>query len=454
MTPTVPAGATMALRGATLTFAADPFVVPSRDALRHEPDALIVCAEGRIVACGPAAEWLPALPAGVPVTRYGNALIVPGFIDTHVHYPQLPVIAAFGRTLLDWLDDYTYVAEQRFADPAFAAVAAEAFLDEALRHGTTTAMVYGTVHAGSTDAFFAAAHARGLRMIAGKLLMDRHAPTALTDTAQSGYDDSKALIERWHGRGRLGYAVTPRFAPTSTPAQLDAAGALLREHPGVWLQTHLAENHDEIAWVARLFPAARDYLDVYARHGLVGRRSVFGHGIHLAEDAWRRLHEAGAAIAHCPTSNTFLGSGLFRLRDARRASRPVHVGLATDVGGGTTLSMLATMGEAYKVARMAGAPLDAAQLLWLATAGAAQALDLDGVAGTLAPGADADFAVLDLDATPLLRFRMPFCRDVHEQLAVLTFAGDDRVIRATWSGGRCVHDRDASSSRPAAAAVR
>ena len=451
MTPTTPAGATMALRGATLTFTADPFVVPSRDALRHEPDALIVCAEGRIVACGPAAEWLPALPAGVPVTRYDNALIVPGFIDTHVHYPQLPVIAAFGRTLLDWLDDYTYVAEQRFADPAFATVAAEAFLDEALRHGTTTAMVYGTVHAGSTDAFFTAADARGLRMIAGKLLMDRHAPTALTDTAQSGYDDSKALIERWHGRGRLGYAVTPRFAPTSTPAQLDAAGALLREHPGVWLQTHLAENHDEIAWVARLFPAARDYLDVYARHGLVGRRSVFGHGIHLAEDAWRRLHEAGAAIAHCPTSNTFLGSGLFRLRDARRTSRPVHVGLATDVGGGTTLSMLATMGEAYKVARMAGAPLDAAQLLWLATAGAAQALDLDGVAGTLAPGADADFAVLDLDATPLLRFRMPFCRDVHEQLAVLTLAGDDRAVRATWSGGRCVHDRDAPSSRPAAA---
>jgi len=451
MTPTTLAGATTALRGATLTFTADPFIVPSRDALRHDPDALIVCAEGRIVAVGPAAEWLPALPPGVPVTRYDSALIVPGFIDTHVHYPQLPVIAAFGRTLLDWLDDYTYVAEQRFADPAFAAVAAEAFLDEALRQGTTTAMVYGTVHAGSTDAFFAAAHARGLRMIAGKLLMDRHAPAALTDTVQSGYDDSKALIDRWHGRGRLGYAVTPRFAPTSTPAQLAAAGALLREHPGVWLQTHLAENHDEIAWVARLFPAARDYLDVYARHGLVGRRSVFGHGIHLAEDAWRRLHEAGAAIAHCPTSNTFLGSGLFRLRDARRASRPVHVGLATDVGGGTTLSMLATMGEAYKVARMAGAPLDAAQLLWLATAGAAQALDLDGVTGTLAPGADADFAVLDLDATPLLRFRMPFCRDVHEQLAVLTLAGDDRAIRATWSGGRCVHDRDAPSSRPAAA---
>jgi len=442
------AGATAALRGAALTFAADPFLVPSHDALRHEPDALVVLAEGRIVAFGPAAEWLPALPPGTPVTRYDRALIVPGFIDTHVHYPQLPVVAAYGKTLLEWLDDYTYVAEQRFADPAFAAHVAEAFLDQSLAHGTTTAMVYGTVHAASVDAFFAAAGRRGLRMIAGKVLMDRHAPASLTDTAQSGYDDSRALIGRWHGRGRLGYAITPRFAPTSTPAQLDAAGALLREHPGVWLQTHLAENHDEIAWVARLFPGARDYLDVYARHGLVGRRSVFGHGIHLAEDAWRRLHEAGAAIAHCPTSNTFLGSGLFRLREARRASRPVRVGLATDVGGGTTLSMLATMGEAYKVARMAGAPVDAAQLLWLATEGAAQALDLGGIIGTLAPGADADIAVLDLDATPLLRFRMPFCRDVHEQLAVLTLAGDDRAVRAVWSGGRRVHDRGGAASWP------
>ena len=454
MTAPEVAGATAAVRGAALTFSADPFVVPSRDALHHEQDALLVCAQGRIVAFGPAADWLPMLPPTVPVTRYDNALIVPGFIDTHVHYPQLPVIAAFGKTLLDWLDDYTYVAEQRYADPAFAATAAEAFLDEALRHGTTSAMVYGTVHAASTDAFFAAAHARGLRMMAGKLMMDRHAPASLTDTAQSGYDDSKALIARWHGRGRLGYAVTPRFAPTSTPAQLEAAGALLREHPGVWLQTHLAENHEEIAWVARLFPSARDYLDVYARHGLVGRRSVFGHGIHLAEDAWRRLHEAGAAIAHCPTSNTFLGSGLFRLRDARRAARPVHVGLATDVGGGTTLSMLATMGEAYKVARMAGAPVDAGQLLWLATAGAAQALDLEGVVGTLAPGGDADFAVLDLGATPLMRFRMPFCRDVHEQLAVLALAGDDRAVRATWSGGRCVHDRDVPASGAARAGLR
>jgi guanine deaminase len=431
-----------AIRGAALSFASDPFVAASGEALRHLADALVVIRDGRISAFGSAPELLPMLPPGTPVTRYDNALIIPGFIDAHVHYPQLPIIGAFGKSLLDWLADYTFVAEQRFADAAFAATAAEVYLDECLRQGITTAAVYCTVHPVSVDAFFSAAQARGLRMIAGKALMDRNAPAALTDTAQSGYDDSKALIERWHGRGRLAYALTPRFAPACTAEQLAAAGALLGEYPGVYVQTHLAETLEEIAWVSRLFPDAADYLDVYARNGLVGRRSVFGHGIHLGESAWQRLSDAGAAIAHCPTSNNFLGSGHFRIADAKRAARPVHVALATDVGGGTTLSMLATMNEAYKVARQSGSVLTAAQALWLATRGAAQALDLDGVIGGLEAGHEADIAVLDLAATPLLRYRMPFCNSVDEMLAVLMMLGDDRAIRATWVGGRLAHQRD------------
>jgi guanine deaminase len=271
--------------------------------------------------------------------------------------------------------------------------------------------------------------------------MDRHAPATLADTAQSGYDESKALIVRWHGRGRLAYAVTPRFAPTSSPEQLAAAGALVREHPGVYVQTHLAETTDEVAWVRRLYPETADYLDVYARHGLVGRRSVFGHCIHLPESAWQRLFEAGAAVAHCPTSNNFLGSGHFRMGDAKRAPRPVRVALGTDVGGGTTLSMLATMNEAYKVARHTGFALTAAQALWLATRGAAQALDLDGTIGALAPGYDADLVVLDLGATPLLEYRMPFCDSVEETLAVMMTLGDDRAIRATYVAGALAYER-------------
>ncbi|MBK7744534.1 MAG: guanine deaminase [Betaproteobacteria bacterium] len=430
-----------ALRGAALSFDDDPFAVPAAAALRHETDAAVVIRDGCIEAFGPAARLLPTLPDDLPVTRYDNALILPGFIDAHVHYAQLPIVAAFGKSLLDWLEHYTFVVEQRFADPAFAAATAEAFLDECLRQGVTTAAVYGTVHPQSVTAFFAAAQGRGLRMIAGKVWMDRNAPPALQDTAQSAYDDSKALIERWHGRGRLAYAVTPRFAATSSPEQLAAAGALLAAHPDVYLQTHLAETQDELAWVRRLYPEAVDYLDVYARHGLVGRRSVFGHGIHLPEDGWQRLHDAGAAVAHCPTSNNFLGSGHFRMADAKRAGRAVRVALATDVGGGTTLSMFATMNEAYKVARHAGFALSPAQAFWLVTRGAAQALDLDGRIGALAPGNDADLVVLDLAATPLLSWRIPFCESIEDVLAVLMMLGDDRLVAATYAGGRLVHRR-------------
>ncbi|HZP67746.1 MAG TPA: guanine deaminase, partial [Rudaea sp.] len=283
--------------------------------------------------------------------------------------------------------------------------------------------------------------ARGMRMIAGKVLMDRHAPAPLLERAVDGYHASKALIARWHGKDRLAYAVTPRFAPTSTPEQLAMAGALLAEHPGTYLQTHLAETRDEVSWVAKLFADCSDYLEVYEKHGLVQARAVFGHGVHLDDSAWQRLHAAGAAVAHCPTSNNFLGSGHFRVREAVRHDRPVHLALGTDVGAGTTLSMLATMGEAYKVARHTGSALSPTQALWLATAGGARALDLAGTLGALAPGHDADVTVLDLSPTPLIAYRMQFCESIDDALGVLMMLGDDRAVRATYVAGRLAHRR-------------
>ena len=439
---TVQGSGLKSLRAAALSFAGDPFLLPADETLHYESDALVVMRDGRITAFGSASMLLPTLPHGAEIIRYDDALIVPGFIDAHVHYAQLSVIGAFGGTLLEWLTQHAYRVEQRFSDPIVARTTANEFLDECLRQGITTAMVYGTVHAVSVDAFFAAAEQRAMRMIAGKVLMDRNAPPALLDTAQSGYDDSKALIARWNGRGRLGYAVTPRFAPSSTPEQLASAGALLQEHHDLYLQTHLAETTDESAWVRALYPDVRDYLGVYERYGLVGRRSVFGHGIYLEEAAWQRLFDAGAAVAHCPTSNNFLGTGHFHMAKAKRAPRPVRVALATDVGGGTTLSMLGTMNEAYKVARHTGFALTAAQALWLVTGGAAEALDLTGCVGGLEAGHDADLVVLDLAATPLIRYRMGFCAGVEEALAVLMTLGDDRAIRATYVAGRLAHRRD------------
>jgi guanine deaminase len=436
-----------ALRGAFLSYRGDPFERGVRATRVYEPDGVVAIADGRILAAGPAPATLRALPPGTPVERLPRAtLLLPGFVDCHVHYPQVPVIASHGTQLLDWLTRYTFPAEKRFGDRRHARAAAKVFFDETLSRGTTTAAVFCTVHPESADAFFAEASRRGVRAIGGKLLMDRHAPRGLTDTARRGYDESKALIGRWHGRGRLGYAISPRFAPTSSPAQLEAAGALWREHPGCWMQTHLAENASEVAWVRGLFPEARDYVDVYARHGLVGRRAVFGHGLHLCEREFAALSKAGAAIAHCPTSNLFLGSGLFRWPRAKKASRPVHVGLATDVGGGTSLSMLHTMAEAYKVAQLGGTTLSPDHAFYLATRGGAQALALDDRVGSIEPGKDADLVLLDLHSTSLIAHRMRAATDIADVLFVQMMMGDERAIRATYVAGRRVHDRDALSA--------
>ncbi len=431
-----------AIRGALVSFTGDPFDAGVAATRRYEPDGIVAMAGGRIVDCGNASDVMPRLPSGTTVLSYANALITAGFIDGHVHYPQIPVIGAGGKALLEWLQDFTYPMERRHADAEHAREVADVYFTENLRHGITTAAVYGTVHPTSVDVFFEEAQARGLRMIAGKVLMDRNAPADLLESAQQGYDESKALLRRWHGNGRLAYAITPRFAVTSSPAQLEAAGALKREYPDAYVQSHLSESTAEVARVRELFPGYTSYLDVYARFGLTGHRTIFGHGIHLGESELAFLHETGTSIAHCPTSNNFLGSGHFNLRAARRAERPVHVALATDLGGGTSFSMLRTMQAAYEVAQMCGYALPPSCALYLATRGAARALDLDDHIGNLETGREADVTVLDLRSTPLIDYRMNYARDFDEVLAIQMALGDDRAIRATYVAGRLVHRRD------------
>ncbi len=428
-----------AVRGAMLTFKADPFLGEEKDCLVYEPDALIVMERGKISAAGPPEALLPRLPENTPVTRYHDSLILPGFIDCHAHYPQTEIIASYGEQLIDWLNNYTFRAEQNYADKSHAAAAAEFFIAEQLRNGVTSAAVYCAVYPQSVDALFEEARKRDLRIIAGKVCMDRNAPEGLLDTPQRAYDDSKALIEKWHKKGRAAYAITPRFAPTSSPEQLEAVGALAREHPDVYIQSHVAENISETAWVKKLFPQAQSYTDVYAAAGLLRERAIYGHGIHLSEAEFALFSRSGAAIAHCPTSNFFLGSGCFNLKKAKEPKRPVRVGLATDLGAGTSFSMLQTMNEAYKAAQLNGYPLSAAQAFYLATRGAAEALRLEDKIGSIAPGMEADLTVLNLKSTPLIEYRMRYAKDLAEVLFIQMTLGDDRAVAAVYAAGRIVH---------------
>jgi guanine deaminase len=431
-----------ALRGTIVTCRDDPFLVDPTQAFAIEADGLVICRNGVIEAAGPASQHLGALPADC-VADYSGCLIAPGFVDTHVHYVQTGMVASYGQQLLDWLDRYAFPAEMAFSDGDHAAAMAKVFCDELLRNGTTTALVFCAVYPQSVDALFAEAERRGMRIIAGKVLMDRNAPQKLRDSAQRGYDESKALIARWHGRGRGLYAITPRFAGTSTPAQLDAAATLWREHPDVMVQTHIAENRREIEWTAELFPERKDYLDIYEHHGLTGRRAVLAHGVHLSEDELCRCHDSGSALAHCPTSNLFLGSGLFRIGDAKDPRRPVQVGLGTDIGGGTSFSLLATMGAAYEVAQLNGRSLSAVEAFYLATLGGARALALDDRIGAIAPGREADLVVLDPNATPLLALRNARADSTQDVLFALMILGDDRAVRATYLAGKPAYRRSA-----------
>jgi guanine deaminase len=405
-------------------------------AILHHPDGLLVVEEGLVVAFGAHADLAPRFP-DVPVESFRGGLIVPGFVDTHIHYPQTDRIAAHGAQLLEWLERHIFPAEAAFADRAHADEVAGFFLDELLRNGTTSALVFATVHAQSVDALFEAALARDMRIVSGKVLMDL-GPESLRDSVEGGRDDSEALIARWRGRGRLGYAVTPRFALTSSDDQLAAAGDLVAAHPDVLMHTHIAENVGEIAAVAERFPTARDYLDVYDRFGLVGPRSVFAHCVHLDDRALARMAETGSSIAFCPTSNLFLGSGLFDL--ARADVHGVKVGIGTDVGAGTSFSLLATLGEAYKVGQLRGTSLDPFRALYLATAGGARALGLGDRIGGLQPGQEADFVLLDPTATPLLARRTAGA-NLSDCLFAMQILGDDRVIARTYLAGRCAWTR-------------
>lgn len=424
------------LRGEMIRFDGCPF----RDgpgALVHEADGAVAIREGTIVAAGPAAEVIATHP-GAAVEAAGG-LIAPGFVDAHVHYPQIGVVASWGADLIDWLDRFTFPEEMRFADPEYAASAARAFFDEQLRNGITCSASFCTIHPGSVDAFFAEAERRGLRAVGGKVMMDRNAPEGLRDTAQTAYDQSGALIGRWHGRGRLGYAITPRFAPTSTQAQLEAAGALAAKYPGCLVQTHLSEQPREVGWVSELFPDAEGYLDVYDRAGLVREGAVFGHAIHLNAAERDVLGARGASVAHCPTSNQFLGSGECDV--AGLLGQGVRVGLSTDTGGGTSYSMFDTMKSAYEVAMRRGDVMTPAQLWWLATAGAAEALRLEDRVGNIAPGLEADLVVLDTAATPVLAQRTARAEAIGDMLFALIVLGDDRAVRSVRSAGRAVWRR-------------
>ena len=424
-----------ALRGDLLDFTGEPaWGEVESGALRFRPDHWLLIENGRILGAQPA-------DPGEGWVRHDHSgrLVMPGFIDTHVHMPQLDVIASYGTELLDWLNTYTFPAEMRYADPKRSEAGAALFLDALLANGTTAAVVFPTAHKVSAEALFAGAQQRGMRIVTGKVLQDRHSPDGLRDDVAQAEQDCIALIQRWHGRDRLAYAVTVRFAPTSSPAQLAMAGALCAGDSTLYMQTHVAENRAEVQWVRELFPEARSYLDVYTRAGLMHRRSVLAHGVWLDDDDRAALRESGAHIAHSPSSNLFLGSGLFDWRAMAQAGAAVS--LASDVGGGTSLSMIRTMGDAYKVQAMAGQRLTAWRALHSATLGSAQALLLDHEIGSLEPGRVADVCVWDWAVEPVGQRRMEVARSLHEKAFAWMTLADDRNLVEAWVAGNVRHRR-------------
>ena len=421
------------LRGRVLSFKSRPQARDDHASYMFEDDGAVLVEDGRISASGAYADVSAKAPVGVETLDHRPHLLIAGFIDPHIHFPQMQVTASYAANLLEWLNTYTFFEEQRFADAGHSARFAKLFFDELLRQGTTTAAAYCSVHKGSADAYFAEARRRNLLMVGGKVMMDRNAPEALTDTAQSSYDDTKTVISDWHGKGRNHVAITPRFAITSTPAQLEAAGALVREHPDLLIQTHLSENDAEIAYTLELYPEAQDYTDVYARYGLLTGKMLLGHAIHLSDRELNVISDAGSVAVHCPTSNLFLGSGLFDLK--RIKEHGVRTAVATDIGGGSSYSLLRTLDEAYKIQQLRGHRLPPIESFWQATRGNAEALGLVDRIGTLEAGTDADIIVLDANATPAMQIRMETVQTLEEELFVLQTLGDDRSVRQVYVAG-------------------
>ena len=421
------------LLGQTLQFSGDPFQNAWEDVTIHDSNGAVLVDGGRIAAVGSAAALRAAHPEA-KVEDYGNALICAGFVDAHMHYPQTAMIASWGKQLIDWLNIYTFPEESKFGDSGYATDIAERTCDLALAHGTTTLTSFCTIHPESVDAFFGAAAARNMAVVAGKTCMDRNAPDTLRDTAKSAYDDSKRLLQKWQGQGRATYAITPRFSPTSTPEQLEALGALWAEYPDCPMQTHLSEQVPEIEWVKSLYPDARDYLDTYEKFGLLGEKGLYGHAIWLEEREIARLSELDASLVHCPTSNTFIGSGLFDLMGL--ASAGLRVGLATDTGGGSSFSMLHTMAAAYEIGQLRGVAVHPAQLMWLATEGSARALHMSGEIGHLGAGAAADITILNLGSTPAIKQRTDRAEHIWDALFPTIMMGDDRAVQAVYVAGK------------------
>ncbi len=425
-----------AFRGSILHFLENPAYVEEENSFDYFEDGLLYIENGFVKKCGSFETVSELLPKGVEIKDYTGKLIMPGFIDTHIHFPQTDIIASYGKKLMEWLETYTFPEEKKFKDKNHSDNVADFFLDELLRNGTTTALVLGTVHKESVEALFEKAQERNQRIIAGKVMMDRNCPEYLQDSPESGYMESKELIEKFHKKGRNLYAVTPRFAPTSTDEQLKKAGELLKEYDGLYLHTHVAENPDEIEFVKELFPDNRSYQDVYDQFELMGKRSVFAHAIYLDDKDFQRFSETGSAISFCPTSNLFLGSGLFNLKKSIEYN--INVGIGTDVGGGTTFSMLKTLSEAYKVCQLSGYNLSAYQGFYLATLGGAKSLSIDDKTGNFEPGKEADFIVIDFKSTPLMKRRMENTKDIIEKLFALMMMGDDRSVFETYVMGKSV----------------
>lgn len=426
------------LRGRLLSFKRAPQSLSDQESYRYETDGGLLIEGGKIIAVGSYADVKAKAPDDAEEIDHRPHLIMPGFIDTHLHFPQMQVIASYAANLLEWLNTYTFPEECRFVESAHAQKIATHFYDELIRHGTTTAVAYCSVHKTSADAYFAEAMKRGMCMVGGKVMMDRNAPQGLLDTAEMGYDETRAVIAEWHGRGRNHVAITPRFAITSTPQQMEAAGALAREFPDLHIQTHLSENHDEIRYTCELYPEAIDYTDIYARYGLLGQKTLFGHCIHLSDREADAMSEAGSIAVHCPTSNLFLGSGLFPLKALSRRDKPVRIGVATDIGGGSSYSMLRTMDEAYKIQQLLGERLNPLDSYYHMTLGNAEVLSLADSIGTLETGTDADIVVLNAAATPAMALKMDVVKTLVEELFLLQTMGDDRSIVETYVAGNAM----------------
>jgi guanine deaminase len=417
----------LAIRASFLHFLENPQY--SEKSFEYIPDGLLIVRHGRVVALGEASQWIDDLPDGCALYDYSGRLIMPGFIDCHAHYPQTEMIASYGSQLLEWLENYTFPTELKFSDPQYAQTIAGFYCRQLLKNGTTTSAVYATVHPESVDAIFKAAATFNMRLIAGKVMMDRNAPVELLDTVEQAEQQNRQLIDKWHNNGRALYALTPRFAPCCSAEQLKMTGELFNEFDGLYLQSHVAENMTEVEWVKQLFPDSRSYLDVYDSFGLLAARAIYGHCIHLDQADRKRMQESQSAVAFCPTSNLFLGSGLMSLQTMQDES--MLIGLATDVGAGTSFSMLQTLNEAYKVSQLAGFSLSPLNAFYLTTLGAAKALDLEHQIGNFEMGKEADFVVLDLQATELMALRMEQAESIEDQLFALMMMGDDRSIQAT-----------------------